>query len=187
MARGVNSREISFPGLKAQIPGLVSASIWTVVIRLAKQWQRVCQGLAATAGRLADPTGPTAAAAPRRSQVGSGDHPAAATMVLSQVDRPPRGDVAKSPGWHRGGSLMVKVRRLLSCCPAPASTTGPQPATTVNASWVVAGQFANAIVNSDASCLLHRPTEVALDYTARPDVLYRLIAVHSGYSVLQCG
>jgi len=39
--RDVSSREISFPGHKAQIPGVVRVSIWTVVIRLAKQWQGV--------------------------------------------------------------------------------------------------------------------------------------------------
>ena len=42
--RDVSSREISFLGLEAQIPGLVRVSIWTVVITLAKQRQRVCPG-----------------------------------------------------------------------------------------------------------------------------------------------
>jgi len=42
--KNVKCWEISFPGLKAQIPGLVRVSIWTVVIRLAKQWQQVCPG-----------------------------------------------------------------------------------------------------------------------------------------------
>jgi len=35
----VNSWEISLLGLEARIPGLVRVSVWTVVIRLAKQWQ----------------------------------------------------------------------------------------------------------------------------------------------------
>jgi len=39
MNKDVNSREISFPRLEAQIPRLIRVSIWTVVIRLAKQWQ----------------------------------------------------------------------------------------------------------------------------------------------------
>jgi len=40
--RDDNSKEVLFPRLKAQIPGLVRVSIWTVVIRLAQQ--RVRQG-----------------------------------------------------------------------------------------------------------------------------------------------
>jgi len=39
--RDANSWQISFLGLEAQIQGLVWVSIWTVVIRLAKQWQRL--------------------------------------------------------------------------------------------------------------------------------------------------
>ena len=42
--RDVNSQEISFPGLEALISGLVRVSVWTVVIRLAKQWQQVRRG-----------------------------------------------------------------------------------------------------------------------------------------------
>ena len=42
--RHVNSREVSFPVLEAQIPGLAQVSIWTVVIRLVNQQQQVVKG-----------------------------------------------------------------------------------------------------------------------------------------------
>jgi len=51
-SRDLNSREISFPGLEAQIPGLVQVSIWTVVIRLANRQQRVVKGLSPGGGYL---------------------------------------------------------------------------------------------------------------------------------------
>ena len=43
-SRDVNFREISFPGFKAQIPGLGRVSIWTSVIGLANQQERLVNG-----------------------------------------------------------------------------------------------------------------------------------------------
>jgi len=84
--RDVNSREILFSGLKAQIPGLVQVSIWTFVIRLAKQWQLVRPGSIAT-GWFADPAtgggGGGAATADKPRQRAT--TPAAVTVAQSRV------------------------------------------------------------------------------------------------------
>jgi len=61
-SRDVNSQEISFPGLKAQIPGLIRVSISTVVIGLANQQQWVVKGpspAAKTAAAAAMPVVPS--------------------------------------------------------------------------------------------------------------------------------
>ena len=107
--RGVNSQEISFPGLEALIPGLVRVSVWTVVIRLAKQWQQVRRGSVARWWIRR----PRHRRRPRRRQ---------RVTTLTAVVPDHCGDTAESPERCCGGgwSHAVKVRRLLSCFRAPS-------------------------------------------------------------------
>jgi len=100
----VNSGEISFPGLEAQIPGLVQVSIWTIVIRLAKQWQRVRPGSVA------------------RRRIRRSRHQ---WWRWQWVFKIAVGDAAESPERRCGSgwSLAVKVHQLLSCVGASSSSS----------------------------------------------------------------
>jgi len=114
----VQPRDVNSWDPKAQIPGLVWVSIWTVFIRLAKQWQRV-HGGPSPAGGFTDPaTGcvgrkkalPPAALAPSR---------AAASPQGMQLRR----RVAVVSRWRCINCCCVSIE----CCPAPASMTRQRP------------------------------------------------------------
>jgi len=155
-SRDVNSLEISFSGLKAQILGLIRVSIWTTVIKLAKQRQRVRPGSVACLPRRIRRPHHRCHVSRKKA---AATIPAAAASAPSQVSGSPRGT---RPSSRRDVVGVVSQSRCVDCCRvlelhmAPASTTRHwRPS---NGHCCVGGRRTMcrllSIVNNDASSVL---------------------------------